>query len=306
MIEGRLAGAEGREDAELADAKAENSGPALRRGNGCAPISRRPSAGAPGRLPSGRAGRCSRAWGSSWAGWAGTSPIERRDRMGDGCREIHALRLHSGTLSHSRDSARCQHREDAQIDGAVPRAVAAAGAEQRAELLRIDAELVVDPLPLPLRSARFAGCGPRRAAVNMAELAGVPVPHPRARPPRAFVDDVETMAGRAGVSAGPAAETPPGQRRPLRVFKAACQKLAHRRQIEVAAPGLRHRPRPCRPTLAVVRPANSGRPFSVKQRTSQRAVAQVDRAWRRTPRVSAGPEPTDVQKQWASCSGRPG
>ena len=33
-----------------------------------------------------------------------------------------------------------------------------------AELLGVDLELVVDPLPLPLRTGRCAGCGPRRAA----------------------------------------------------------------------------------------------------------------------------------------------
>ena len=66
-------------------------------------------------------------------------------------------------------------------------------------------ELVVDPLPLPLRldAARVvARCVQR----ELAELAGVPITYPRAARRAAFVDQVKAVAGGAAERAGPTAQ----------------------------------------------------------------------------------------------------
>src|ERR1700690_4307663 len=71
----------------------------------------------------------------------------------------------------------------------IARAVAAPGAERRSEFLGVGDELVVNPLPLPLRlyGPRVVPGGVLR---ECRELAGVPVPHPHSLGRIALIHDV--------------------------------------------------------------------------------------------------------------------
>ncbi len=166
----------------------------------------------------------------------------------------------------------------------------------------IDAELVVNPLPLALGllAARIV---PRGVQREQAELAGVPVPRPHALAPGAFVDDIETMAGGAGVGAGPAAETSPGQVRPPRVLEAALQELVQLVEIE-----------------STLRPWRSPTPCGPKVRYDLRTTARLSpsdsvlrgslhpgrRAWRRSPAGRPGRNRPRCRSNAHQSSRRPG
>ena len=131
-VEGRFAGAEGREDAELADAEGELPGLLLRRGSGCAPTSRRPSAAAPGPLPSGRVGRC-----------------------------CHALDSLSTAIVF-------ENGKHAQADRAVARAVAAAGAERARRTSRDRSGTCGRCAAAAAATCTSRGLWPEACSVNMA------------------------------------------------------------------------------------------------------------------------------------------
>ena len=117
----------------------------------------------------------------------------------------------------------------------------------------------------------------------------------------ALVDDVEAMAGRTGVGAGPAAEAPPRGLLPERGFIAAARKSPTAARSSCGGRvlgqslGLS--------AMAGDRLAGEQRlPFSVRQRTSYWSASACGIRSTSEPRVSLGPEPTDVQKQSASYS----
>src|ERR1035441_4079433 len=93
--------------------------------------------------------------------------------------------------------------QNAQPHGAVAREIAAAGAQDLAEFLRIQVELMIDALPLAaaLVAARVMPAGMQR---EERKLAGVPIARPHARARVALIHDVEAVAHRAGVGAGAA------------------------------------------------------------------------------------------------------
>jgi len=93
-----------------------------------------------------------------------------------------------------------QYTQHAQPLRAIPRAVSAAGAENLPELLRIDAELVVNALALPrgLVGARVMAGSMKR---KHAELARIPVTGAHPALDIALVHDIETVAGGTGVRA---------------------------------------------------------------------------------------------------------
>ena len=314
-LKGDSPGPEGREDAELADAKAEVAGPRFvaeadadrfHVGRLLADLNDFHQVGL---VDVGGHGMSSERWEFviRRVRPSDTSPTKfRRHRFWwvfAVTRPPYDLGPHLRSLGLHRPRDCCKHRADAESDGAIPRAVAAAGAEQRAELLRIDAKLVVNPLPLPLGllAPRVVARGVQR---EHAELAGVPVPCPHALPAGPFVDDVETMAGRAGVGTGPAAETSPGQVRPLRVFEAAFQEL--RPPCPDRTDSRRpcgHRA-PCGPTVRYARrttagpfPSSSGLPGSLRP---------ARRAWRPSRAGRPGRNRPTCRSTGRQSSGRPG
>src|SRR5271166_1598042 len=117
---------------------------------------------------------------------------------------------------------RNQERQDTQTGGAIPRAIAAAGAKDFPKLLGINRELVQNALPLAraLVRARVVAAGVHR---EQAELAGIPVAYPCA----VFVYDVKAMACWAGMGASAASHTGQSVFGPKRVFEVGRGKLSY-------------------------------------------------------------------------------
>ena len=115
---------------------------------------------------------------------------------------------------------------------AVAGAVAASGAEDLAELLRIDGELVQDALPLAagLRPARIVAGGVRR---EHRELAGVPGSHAGVARGWPGVHNVEAVAGWTRKRAGATAQASERMLGPERVFEMLRDKRANRLWIEL-------------------------------------------------------------------------
>src|SRR5208337_679074 len=138
----------------------------------------------------------------------------------------HAGPAKAGSALHS--SKNPQH---AHPHRAIARAVSAAGAENLAELLPIDAELVVNPLALACGLV-----GPWVVAGSVErehrELARIPVPGAHAALDISLVDDIETMARRAGVRTSATAEA--GQRlgRPEGAVEMLLHKGLHLLRLE--------------------------------------------------------------------------
>ena len=130
--------------------------------------------------------------------------------------------MESGSkLPHSKAPSALQGGKNAQHPyalRAIPRAVSAAGAEDLAELLRIDTELMIDALALPrglIRTRVMAGSVEREHA----ELARIPVPGAHPTLDIALVHNIETVAGGAGVCASAAPQAGQGLRRPERAIE---------------------------------------------------------------------------------------
>ena len=144
---------------------------------------------------------------------------------------------------------------------AVARAIAAAGAEDLAELFRIDRELVVESA-----AAAAAGCSAARIVSGSVqgedrELACVPVPDAGAAGRAARVDDVEAVARGTGEGTDAASQAAPPVLGQSGSSKSVGQKRAHCCQDRTAV----REPAPAWPASSdgSVLPANRARPFSV-------------------------------------------
>src|SRR5690242_2117988 len=98
-----------------------------------------------------------------------------------------------------------EHAQDAHAYRAVARAITASRAQDLAEFLQINIELVGDALALSRRLI-FARVVPGSVLREGGKLAGIPVAHARARVRRALIHHIETVTGGAGISAGAAAK----------------------------------------------------------------------------------------------------
>ncbi len=109
-------------------------------------------------------------------------------------------------LRHSDAINSRQQGQQSQSFRTIARAVAAAGTEDLAELLRINRELVQDALALARRLVRtriVAGSMHR----ELRKLAGVPIAHALAVLRVPFIHDIEAMTRGAVVGTGPATQT---------------------------------------------------------------------------------------------------
>ena len=139
------------------------------------------------------------------------------------------------------------------------------------------------------------GLWPEACSGEHGELAGVPVAHAHAARGVAFVDDVEAVARRAGVGAGAAAEAAQRGGLPLRALVSR-RRGTRRRPSRSNCVGGPRRDWP----LLVGRLASARRtaPCPFRSGSALRtSPSPSSNSMTSEPRVVAGPEPTDVQKQ---------
>src|SRR5208337_2807789 len=124
-----------------------------------------------------------------------------------------------------------RHAQHAQSHRAIARAVAAAGAENLSEFLRVDGELVQDALALArrLHGARVMARCVRRERGKLARIPGF---HARIARRGSGIHDIEAVASRTRKRAGPAADARERVFFPEGILEMRGDKRAHRLRIE--------------------------------------------------------------------------